>query len=300
MQIYQSQSAVVNHNDRPQAVKNNQDNDLEVESSTSQPPFSTTLKNSQNLTYMLSKNHISTVSEEDRAFLSQDIGTLSLGLGDLERHYQSYGQQQDVVALIKVEGQVMAYMRRDGSVAGRNGVEDLFQQFSGDVQQLKVLVQQKFAGKGELEVFEQGQGPKNSTIFEMFNGKSYEVFSREQIAMRKDAQHAQQLAQEQNSRRQVMFHNEPQTAVFYVAGEVVGSMDEHGFADVGQALIDMADRRGIARSELGDLFTLDLNRSPNEYKNMLQEVLGEDVQLERFSVDAAPTRSEVRSMSDSD
>lgn len=296
MQISHYLGAGESYYNRTQSVKHDQP---VKESSTSsrEASFSTRLEGKTNLTYQISPANVKVADQDQLAILNQDMRPLSYKQADLADYYKQNGEQQDVVGMIKVDGQVMAYLRGDGSYAGRSGVQDLFRQAGGDVEKLKSLVEQHYPGSGEVEFFEQGEGPTNAEVFEMFNGSSYQAYSQEQVAIQKESEFNEMLAQDQAYRRKLMFDQTPQTAVFRVGGQVVGSMDDQGFADVGQALTTMADQRGVDREQLKSLFTLDFDRSPEDFKAMLNDVFGDDVQLETFSSQQAPSRAEIRNMS---
>ncbi|WP_125779578.1 hypothetical protein [Pseudoalteromonas rubra] len=296
MQISHSHSISEQYHKRTQAGKSAQPGQ-DASEVLAGKSLSTRLEGKQNLTYLLKPGSVRVASEEDMNRLNQDMDALSLGAKDLAGHFQRHGQQQDVRAMIKIDGQVMAYLKEDGSFAGRKGVEDLFRQAGGDIETLQSLVEQQYPGSGEVEFFESGKGPANSDVFELFNGRSYQAFISEQVASRKEAEYTQQLAQDEAYRRKLMFEQSPQTAVFRVGGEVVGSMDDKGFADVGQALTSLADERGIERTQLKSLFAVDFDRTPDEYKALLSDVFGDDVQLDTFSVEQAPSRAEVRRLS---
>ncbi|AOT07590.1 hypothetical protein [Pseudoalteromonas luteoviolacea] len=280
---------------RTQSVKHKQA-DKEPNMPSQEAPFSTRLEGKVNLTYLIKPEHVKVADKDQFAMLNQDMRPLSSKHADLADYYKQHGEQQDVVGMIKVDGQVMAYLRGDGSYAGRSGVQGLFRQAGGDVEKLKSLVSQHYPGNGKVEFFEQGEGPTNAEAFEMFNGSTYQAYSQKQIAIHKETEFNEMLAQDQAYRRKLMFDQTPQTAVFRVGGQVVGSMDEQGFADVGQKLTTMADQRGIERDQLKPLFTLDFDRSPEDFKAMLHNVFGDDVQLETFSSQQAPSRAEVRNM----
>ncbi|MCG7534583.1 hypothetical protein [Pseudoalteromonas sp. OOF1S-7] len=296
MQLSHSHSIPEQYHKRTQAGKSAQPSQDGSEVSADKS-LSIRLEGKQNLTYLLKSGHIRVASEEEMNRLNQDMHGLTLGAKDLAVHYQRQGQQQDMRAMIKIDGQVMAYLRDDGSFAGHKGVEDLFRQAGGDIKKLQSLVEQQYPRSGEVEVFESGEGPTNAEVFELFNGRSFQVFIKEQVASRKETEYTQQLAQDEAYRRKLMFDQSPQTAVFRVGGVVVGSMDEKGFADVGQALTALADERGVERAQLKSLFTLDFDRTPDEYKALLSDVFGDDVQLDTFTVEQAPSRAEVRRLS---
>ncbi|RZM78256.1 hypothetical protein [Pseudoalteromonas rubra] len=296
MQISHSHSATEQYYNRTPAGKPVQPS-KDADELSAGKSLSTRLEGKQNLTYLLKSDHIRVASEEEMNMLKQDMHALSLGAKDLADHYQKHGQQQDVRAMIKIDGQVMAYLKEDGSFAGHKGVEDLFRQAGGDIEKLQSLIEQHYPQSGEVEFFEPGEGPTNADVFEWFNGRSYQAFISEQVASRKEAEYTQQLAQDEAYRRKLMFEQSPQTAVFRVGGAVVGSMDDKGFADVGQALASLADERGVERTQLKSLFTVDLDRTPDEYKALLSDVFGDDVQLDTFSIEQAPSRAEVRRLS---
>ncbi|MCF6438635.1 hypothetical protein L1077_04230 [Pseudoalteromonas luteoviolacea] len=295
MQISHYAGAGEPYYNRTQSIKHDQ-SVKESSTPSDEASFSTRLEGKTNLTYLIKPEHVKVVDKDQFAMLNQDMSPLSSKHTDLADYYKQQGEQQDVVGMINVDGQVMAYLRGDGSYAGRSGVQDLFRQAGGDMAKLKSLVEQHYPGSGEVEFFEQGEGPTNAEVFEMFNGSSYQDYAQKQIAIHKETEFNEMLAQDQAYRRKLMFDQTPQTSVFRVGGQVVGSMDDQGFADVGQALTAMADQRGIQREQLKSLFTLDFDRSPEDFKAMLNDVFGDDVQLETFSSQQAPSRAEVRSM----
>ena len=258
------------------------------------------LQGATNLTYKIDASSISRISNEQSLLLEEIVTnsqSLTGSIENTEQYYRDNGQLKEVTAIIKIDGQVMAYMNKDGSYAGRNGVDDLFKQANGDINKLKQLIKEEYPSTASLETFEEGQEPTNAEVFELFNEQSYESFVSSQVSALKEALITEQMNIDEHLRRTLLFDQEPQTSVFTINGETVASMDEGGFVDIGASLLKLADDKNIDREQLAPLYTLDFEQTAEEYKATLTDIFGADVELENFNLANAPTRTEVRDLS---
>lgn len=250
-----------------------------------------------NLMYMVDEEKVTRVSHEQMTHLSQVFELSEVSSEAAQRQYLHHGQAREVQLGIVVDGKLMAYQNDKGHITGKGGVEALIEQANGDINQLKALVQQQYSSSGKVEVYGENNRPTNAEVFERFNGRSYKSFVHDEMNTRRQANHQEQLARDQFLRSKLMFGQAPQVAVFKVKGEVVGSMDGNGFADMGSKLLQLAKQQGIEKEALKPLYTLDPERTSEQFSDLLTQVFGNDVEVEHFHVSNAPTRNEIRLLS---
>ncbi|MDC3211113.1 hypothetical protein NQU47_00920 [Pseudoalteromonas distincta] len=254
------------------------------------------LKSSTNIIYKITEQNIYKSSSSEELISKTDFRALSNSIENLEKLYKEKGSNVDVAAIVEVDGQVMGYLNHDGSFSGKSGIETILSESKGDPQSLKRLVEEKYPSNGSVEVFSLGKGPTNAEVFELYNNKSYKSFVSNEINTLKDAQASEQQSIDNFMRRKLFFEEAPQTSVFKIGDDVVGSMDESGFLDIGQRLMKVADERNISRDQLKPLYSLNFEHTSADYKGMLTNIFGSDVKVENFEALGAPTRSEVRTM----
>ncbi|MEJ6475198.1 hypothetical protein [Pseudoalteromonas piscicida] len=250
-----------------------------------------------NLMYLLDESKITRVSNEQMTQLSQVLELSEVSPEAARQQYLRHGQEREVLFGIVIDGKLMAYQNDKGHITARGGVESLIMQANGDINQLKALVQQQYPSSGKVEVYGDNNRPTNAEIFERFNGRPFKSFVNDEMKARQQASYQEQLARDEFLRSKLMFEQAPQVTVFKVQGEVIGSMDDNGFADIGSKLLQLAKQKGIDKEALKPFYTLDPGRTPEQFSDLLTQTFGDDVEVEQFTASNAPTRNQIRQLS---
>ncbi|PCK33047.1 hypothetical protein [Pseudoalteromonas piscicida] len=250
-----------------------------------------------NLMYLLDESKITRVSNEQMTQLSQVLELSEVSSEAARQQYLRHGQEREALFGIVIDGKLMAYQNDKGHITARGGVESLLMQANGDINQLKALVQQQYPSLGKVEVYGDNNRPTNAEIFERFNGRPFKSFVNDEMKARQQASYQEQLARDEFLRSKLMFEQAPQVTVFKVQGEVIGSMDDNGFADIGSKLLQLAKQKGIDKEALKPFYTLDPGRTPEQFSDLLTQTFGDDVEVEQFTASNAPTRNQIRQLS---
>ncbi|NRA52978.1 MAG: hypothetical protein HRU23_02435 [Gammaproteobacteria bacterium] len=212
-------------------------------------------------------------------------------------HFSNVANQQDTKAIIRVGDEVVAIFQHTGGVTSKSNFSNLINQANGDIDTLNNLLTQKYGEDFSIETFEQGKGPTGAESFEIFNGYSLSSYVDEEVLNMENSYYLNLQKADDLEKQRILYNHAPQTAVFKVGGEIVGSINEKGYVDINLNIKEQADAKGIDRESLKPFYSYDQMHDTDtaSMMAMLSEVFGEDVEVEQFNQDNMPTLAQTRS-----
>ena len=211
-------------------------------------------------------------------------------------HFSDVANQQDTKAIIRVGDEVVAIFQQTGGVTAKNNFSGFINHAKGDIDTLKNLLEQKYGTDFSIETFEQGEGPTGAEAFEIFNGFSLNTYVNQEVQAMENSYCLNLQRADDIQKQRVLYNQTPQTAVFKVAGEIVGSINEKGAVDINVNIKEQADAQGLDRESLKPFYSYDQMHDTDtaSMMAMLREVFGDDVDVEQFNQDNMPTLAQTR------
>ncbi|MDK1288018.1 hypothetical protein [Pseudoalteromonas umbrosa] len=265
--------------------KSNQVNNDQTQENKKKTSF--TIKDSINLVYLVKPK------KQDLSKLqSIDISQNGFTAEQYEQELRKSGEKEThITAAIFVDDKAVAFQHQDEEPSGYGPEKDILSKAGGDPEKIKQLLNQYYPN-AEVRFFADGQQPTRAQKFEMQHGYSFNRFVNEQVTQMRQDDFKNKMYKEEMHRRKVLFSQTPQTHVFTYNDKVIASMDKTGFVNVGQALLKIADDKGIDRKELKELFRLK-GHNADEYQAKLKDVFGYGAELKIHDAQSAPTRGEL-------